>query len=42
MNPIAGVPGGWYLENLLTDAECEDVIAESESLGFKQKKSKRS
>ena len=42
MNPIAGVPGGWYLENLLTDAECEEVIAGSESLGFKQKKSKRS
>jgi adenylate kinase family enzyme/aminoglycoside phosphotransferase len=42
VKPIDGVPGGWFFENLMTPVECETIISESEKLGFKQKKSKRS
>ncbi len=42
LQPIAGVPGAYLLPAVLSQAECEQLIAATEALGYAPKKSRRS
>ncbi|SES92500.1 nucleoside monophosphate kinase [Stigmatella erecta] len=42
LQPVEGVPGAYMLAPVLSRAECEQLIAASEALGYAPKKSKRS